>query len=678
MKVRDIKVESGPTKVYERPSSPMSVREADRSGAIPKAVGNIDNFLKTIDDIGNEAAKQGLGFDVDDVKYSEAVKAANNRLKDFDGVTDDRRRQEIDDIYINEFGGTEDKAKEIRREQDNLPADIIGGMKTGIDTLANAGGSVLDFAWDNIVGGLGGGLMDLATGGNQHWQDTFRNMFDGEDLAVIPDIAMDLGLAAIPGVGIPLVVGKNLIQQSDNISEAMTGVDSVTGESLNDNQRLGKGLGAALSVGLSALPGVGKAINIGKESKRLVNAADKMADIDDAYGKAINTSINEAAPIDNAIRRSPIGSDVADKAVLLGQDNKIPKEVIDSINKGRDRAGLKKLNSNAEIPQEMIDKVNSARSKRGLDSLSDVRTIRSLNEADKGLQGVRANKNLSDDLVRIRATPHIPREGETAGDIIRNIAEYAKSTPGKYAESFRKQRSEGLKKAKDLWRLPTESERDAASKAISDASDALKDKVRGTNEYKKAKADLKEAKANEKDLDRHPIRAARAAISAHNPVTAMRRPIGMSEEQFKTMQEALKSSPRDQPKWDLIKGMGKQALLNTGVSVPAVALSDMGETGYDLPTATMDFINRARSNPESMMPLLLPMGTKGLARRMPQPSGRSLMQNKAEYNFPAVRAGAGVDALQNMYEGYIPDSGYSDEEQLQRMRSLLASMQAEG
>lgn len=225
----------------------VSSKSADNNNTAPdtSSFGSLDNAAALRQKAESSAEKSNGAFTADDAKYGMAVELANSRLGQYDDVDDNKRKEMIDSIYENELGAST-SGRDYRGE--NIATDIIGGMKDGINGFNTAIGNGLDFAFDNTIGNL------FSLFGN----DDVKNMWTGEDLAMIPDVIEDLALAAIPGVGVPLVIGKNAIQQSDNIAEALSGIDNVTRQGLTGDQRVGKATTAALTTGLSALPGIGK------------------------------------------------------------------------------------------------------------------------------------------------------------------------------------------------------------------------------------------------------------------------------------------------------------------------------------------------------------------------------------------------------------------------------------
>lgn len=249
----------------------------------------------------------------DGYKYQVAVERAQQLAGD--DVSDDEMRRLVD----NEFAKLSPTATgEQMRGEDNVGAQLVGGFNQALDGVTDLIGEGVNGIWDYGVGGIAGGLAGLAgllTGNaDEDWgQKAFDAVgsvvgdggyIDGKDIA---NIGLDVALGAIPGVGVPLVVGKNLMQNADNIREAATGYDSITGEELSDEARWANGLAAAANVGLSALPGIGKARNLA--------AVDDIVGSADDVGKAL-VSAAEAKPasIVRALSPSSIAGQVSGTA----------------------------------------------------------------------------------------------------------------------------------------------------------------------------------------------------------------------------------------------------------------------------------------------------------------------------------------------------------------------------
>ena len=249
----------------------------------------------------------------DGYKYQVAVERAQQLAGD--DVSDEEMRQLVD----NEFAKLSPTATGAQmRGEDNVGAQLVGGFNQALDGVTGLIGDGINGLWDYGVGGLASGLAGLAglVSGNadEDWgQKAFDAVgsvvgdggyIDGKDIA---NIGLDVALGAIPGVGVPLVVGKNLAQNADNIREAATGYDSITGEELSGDARLANGLAAVANVGLSALPGIGRARNLA--------AVDDIVGSTDDVGKAL-VAAAEAKPasIGRALSPSSIASQVTGAA----------------------------------------------------------------------------------------------------------------------------------------------------------------------------------------------------------------------------------------------------------------------------------------------------------------------------------------------------------------------------
>lgn len=145
-----------------------------------------------------------------------------------------------------------DAENKLGADNGYMPGDILNGIYSGA-------GGIIDDLWDNSLGKFIPGGAD--------W-------FTGEDIGSALDIASDIGLSLIPGAGIPLVIGKNLLQNTRNISDALSGYNSVTGQYLNPQQQAMKLAGTAGTVAMSALPfGIGK---LGKLGGKVVGKGDDL------------------------------------------------------------------------------------------------------------------------------------------------------------------------------------------------------------------------------------------------------------------------------------------------------------------------------------------------------------------------------------------------------------------
>lgn len=218
--------------------------------------------------------------DPDAYKYKLAVEIVDSEMGNEQTLGDDAYREAIDRTF-DQMNPTVSGA-EMRGEDDFL-SSAVRGARGAIDTVNNIAGHGIDGLWDltagnlfGLVGGVGGAVFDGADFGEafENAKQSVGDMVTPETGSIASDMLIDLGLSAIPGIGIPLVVGKNAIQQSENIFEGLTGVDDITGEKLGPAQQYAKlGIGVG-STALSAIPGLGKAKNVDDIAKAGASQAD--------------------------------------------------------------------------------------------------------------------------------------------------------------------------------------------------------------------------------------------------------------------------------------------------------------------------------------------------------------------------------------------------------------------
>jgi hypothetical protein len=226
----------------------------------------------------------------DGFKYQSAVDLARQELAGQENVKDRDFRNLVDTKFL-ELKPTEGITGADMRGEDGA-TQLVRGAKDTIEDFNTGVGSSLDWIFDNTIGALG---YNVGLG------DYWKNMFSGEDAGIVADIGSDILLSAIPGAGIPLVVAKNAIQQSDNIWEAATGRDDITLEKLEEGQGTMKGLEAALTMGLSALPGVGRLGNLARTGRQVDDVAREAAELaETAKNVPAGQSMNEAKALADA------------------------------------------------------------------------------------------------------------------------------------------------------------------------------------------------------------------------------------------------------------------------------------------------------------------------------------------------------------------------------------------
>lgn len=257
--------------------------------------------------------------DPDAYKYKLAVEIVDSQIGNEQTLGDDEYRQAIDATF-DQMNPTVSGA-EMRDESNDPFSSAVRGARGVIDDINQAAGTGLDWLWDNTAGNLaglvGGGVSALLGGDFEDaFEDVKGNVSDWvtpETGAMASDMMMDLGLAAIPGVGIPLSVAKNAIQNSENIWEGITGIDDITGERIDPGQQIAKLATGFGGTALAALPGIGKAGNASKIGKAGRQAIDELGNAPDV------ARMLQAGRYDSAIEAaakggSEISDDLADLA----------------------------------------------------------------------------------------------------------------------------------------------------------------------------------------------------------------------------------------------------------------------------------------------------------------------------------------------------------------------------
>lgn len=279
--------------------------------------GNISGYEDAI-----KAAEES--DDPDAYKYKLAVEIVDSQIGNEQTLGDDEYRQAIDATF-DQMNPTV-SGSEMRDEANDPISGAVRGARGVIDDINQGVGTGLDWIWDNTVGNLaglvGGGISALLGGDfEDSFEDVKGNVSDWvtpETGAMVSDMIMDLGLAAIPGVGIPLSVAKNAIQNSENIWEGFTGVDDITGERIDPGQKIAKLATGIGGTALSAIPGIGKmrnAGNIADDAAKALGKYDDLLDGSDDMLRAlesgdIDTIVNTGARSDSSLMKA-IGGDAS-------------------------------------------------------------------------------------------------------------------------------------------------------------------------------------------------------------------------------------------------------------------------------------------------------------------------------------------------------------------------------
>lgn len=321
--------------------------------------------------------------DPDAYKYKLAVEIVDSQIGNEQTLGDNEYRQAIDATF-DQMNPTVSGA-EMRDESNDPFSGAVRGARGVIDDINQAAGTGLDWLWDNTAGNLaglvGGGVSALLGGDFEDaFEDVKGNVSDWvtpETGAMASDMMMDLGLAAIPGVGIPLSVAKNAIQNSENIWEGITGIDDITGEKIDPGQQIAKLATGFGGTALAALPGIGKASNASKIGKAGRQAIDELGNAPDIarmlqagnYDSAIEAAAKGGSEISddladlarevitdrNTSRIGAIGTAVGPTRGTRAQDaidNLVSS--VTNIDKGA------RTMSRADTPMALIDEIDSA------------------------------------------------------------------------------------------------------------------------------------------------------------------------------------------------------------------------------------------------------------------------------------------------------------------------------
>lgn len=567
-------------------------------------------------------------YTANDAKYVIASKTAQERFKDVDGIDDKRMKQEIDNIYENELGAT-NTGKEQRGE--NTVTDTINWFKDFFGTVNNGIGSGLDWVFDNTVGNLAG-LAD------EQWGNDLKDAFTGEDLSIVPDIAEDVLLGMIPGAGIPLVVAKNAIQQSDNIAEALSGRDNITQENLDGWQQAGKAGEAILGTGLAALPAIGAFKNIGNLNKALDKTISK--NLDSTIAK--NAEKNLLADADIAGQQLgskslqtvelPKSADVKVKDLEIQSPN-LPKQTIfvpENVDKMPVPKGIPVPMQTVETPQ-VVQRFGPAFDlpKGSLDAFI---------EGNKDLLSKEAKKELKREL-----------------------------SPG-----YRQQVKDSLGKARELMK-PTK----VKGKELDDINvrvDKLKadkkaaKKAKDTSKAAEIQSEIDDLVAQRGDWMIHPIQAARTVSEGFLPRFNAENYAKLNE-MFAEPTKAGKIGEKisNIPAVGGLLRYGGDAFRGGAMAAGANATAEMGESGVDPITALGQSFGRFADNPGAYGAMLVPLGARKLATsKAPTITGR----HDSRLPYQMLRAGAITDRVSDMAQSDIYSS-YDENEMFDRLRAAI-------
>lgn len=400
-----------------------AVKEFRKQNAEDRAEKSSGYRVTDSENRSNELADLAEQSDTPDAaKYALAVANAESKLGE------DADENDLRDAIDAEFAQLNPTVSgEEFRGEDNAFVKGVRTTRDAIDGLTEMAGNGIDWLWSR-----GADALRLISDDAGDYMDAMVNPETGQ---VAADMLLDLGLSAIPVAGLPLAVGKNAIQQSENLYEGITGRDDVTGRNLDGVQRGASTLEGLLGIGLSAIPGIGKAKN--------------------SIGTLMDVS--KAGGIDALENAAKIGRGRAAKTAtkLAKKIPGIPKDEIDSITK---EAG------------KILQESTAAGKKLGKDQLANIEKV----VENRGIPLVEGG---ADDLIRAY------REGVDIKSMAKNAASKLNpKTKFEAAKDYVVNTPQRLSKAKDvlLSEMPANDGR-KVMKYIDRLGDAKDTALRGSN-----------------------------------------------------------------------------------------------------------------------------------------------------------------------------------------------------
>lgn len=284
----------------------------------PKEARNIKED-KASRDFVEKASSQKNTAKGDAAKWQHAVQLAREDFGE-NADTDDRKFLERAEGYYATMD-PESTADQVRGK--NAFTSAVENVAHGIDGVNDFLGDGVKGAWDLLAGGgaeILGGLAGMFTGDKDtasDWRDFTEGVIDDETADALASIGTNLAVSAIPGFGVPASIALAGLQNADDINEALTGRDSVTLQKLDDNEKTGRALNAALDLGMSVLPGIGKL----DEGIDAVRAAGKIAPLADDAGRTAKildkaNPVNQAKVLANDIGRMKSGLNAAKESAM--------------------------------------------------------------------------------------------------------------------------------------------------------------------------------------------------------------------------------------------------------------------------------------------------------------------------------------------------------------------------
>ena len=284
----------------------------------PKEAQNIKND-KASQNFVEKASSQKNTAKGDAAKWQHAIQLAREDFGE-NADTDDRKFLERAEGYYATMN-PESTADQVRGK--NAFTSAVEDVAHGIDGVNDFLGDGVKGAWDLLAGGGAealGGLAGMFTGDKNtasDWRNFTEGIIDDKTADALASIGTNLAVSAIPGFGVPASIALAGLQNADNINEALTGRDSVTLQKLDDNEKTGRAINAALDLGMSVLPGIGK-LDEGIDAAR---AAGKIAPLADDASKATKildkvNPVNHAKVLSNDIGRMKSGFNAAKESAI--------------------------------------------------------------------------------------------------------------------------------------------------------------------------------------------------------------------------------------------------------------------------------------------------------------------------------------------------------------------------
>lgn len=284
----------------------------------PKEAQNIKND-KASQNFVEKASSQKNTAKGDAAKWQHAIQLAREDFGE-NADTDDRKFLERAEGYYATMN-PESTADQVRGK--NAFTSAVEDVAHGIDGVNDFLGDGVKGAWDLLAGGGAealGGLAGMLTGDENtasDWRNFTEGIIDDKTADALASIGTNLAVSAIPGFGVPASIALAGLQNADNINEALTGRDSVTLQKLDDNEKTGRAINAALDLGMSVLPGIGK-LDEGIDAARAAGKIAPLADDASRTTKILDkvNPVNHAKVLANDIGRMKSGFNAAKESAI--------------------------------------------------------------------------------------------------------------------------------------------------------------------------------------------------------------------------------------------------------------------------------------------------------------------------------------------------------------------------